>query len=353
MQTITSNIQEFRGSHYDYGVLQAQHLNKTPYMKNRDYEWIKRRPKFDLDYQETKNLYEKFAPQIWEELMGLQDELKISDRDVLLNLAHYRVSPKDSGCSVYLDNHSFIRNYDYHPNTYDGIYKLFQPDKGSAHVGPASRVTGRMDGMNEHGLIMSYNFMNRKQPFDGFTCFIIGRFILELCKTADDAKQLLKELPHRGGFSYIVQDKYNDSFIAETSARDIAFRQSNICTNHYESLDKENRRYLVDSLERLTILEGFNSPSKSQLIDLFTNRKYGLFVDNYKSWAGTIHTSFYDKNNLIAGIRLGEGSVPEEFDFASWLKGKPLGQKVIRGALDTDLKFTNADWQTAKNITSI
>ncbi len=82
------------------------------------------------------------------------------------------------------------------------MYKLFQPEHGYAHIGPASRVTGRMDGMNEHGLVMAYNFMNRKQPFDGFTCFIIGRFILELCRTADEAAALLKELPHRGGFSY-------------------------------------------------------------------------------------------------------------------------------------------------------
>lgn len=319
-------------------------------MNNRNYEWIKRRPKFELDYQETKHLYNEFAPGIWDELMGLQDELKISDKDVLLNLAHYRVSPKDSGCSVYLDDHHFIRNYDYHPNTYDGMYKLFQPDKGGfAHIGPASRVTGRMDGMNEHGLIMSYNFMNRKQPFDGFTCFIIGRFILELCRNADDAKQLLKELPHRGGFSYIVQDRYNDSFIAETSSRNIAFRQSNICTNHYETLEKENRRYLVDSLERLSVLEGFNLPSKEELLDLFTDRKYGLFVDNYKSWAGTIHTSFYDKNKLIAGIRLGENTDMDEFDFGDWLNGTPIDKKEIKGFLDTNLKFTNADWQTAKS----
>ncbi|HIW12980.1 MAG TPA: acyl-CoA--6-aminopenicillanic acid acyltransferase [Candidatus Salinicoccus stercoripullorum] len=349
MQTIVSNIQEFRGSHYDYGVLQAQQLKETPYMANRNYEWLKRRPKFSLDYMETKSLYQKFAPAIWEELRGLQDELKISDMEVLLNLAHYRVSPRDSGCSIYFDDHSFIRNYDYHPSTYDGMYKLFQPEQGFAHIGPASRVTGRMDGMNEQGLVMGYNFMNRKQPFDGFTCFIIGRFILELCESTDDARQLLKELPHRGGFSYVIQDKNDDSFIAETSARGVAFRNSNVCTNHYELLDGENRRYLTDSLERLTILESAGSPSKADLIELFTDRRHGLFVDNYKSWAGTIHTSFYDKNNLIAGIRLGENTTLNEFDFKSWLHGNPLGLKEIKGILETDLKFTNADWQKTRS----
>ncbi|WP_020007498.1 C45 family autoproteolytic acyltransferase/hydolase [Salinicoccus albus] len=349
MQNITMRIQPFRGSHYDYGVRQAEWLNETMYMNNRNFEWIKRRPKFDLSYEETKGLYKQFAPHIWEELTGIQDELKINDREILLNFAHYRVSPKASGCSVYLDDRHFIRNYDYHPNTYDGMYKLFQPDAGYAHIGPASRVTGRMDGMNEHGLIMAYNFMNRKRPFDGFTCFIIGRFILELCRNTDDARQLLKELPHRGGFSYIIQDKDNTSFIAETSARDIAFREASICTNHYENLDQENRRYLVDSKERLDILDSISAPDRDELIEMFTDRRYGLFADNYKSWAGTIHTSLYDKNNLTAGIKLGENSQMNTFDFGRWLSGGELTQSSIEGLMNTSLKFTSADWHSAKN----
>src|SRR5699024_8467523 len=86
-------------------------------------------------------------------------------------------------------------------------------------------------------------------------------------------------------------------------------------------------------------------PSKADLIELFTDRRHGLFVDNYKSWAGTIHTSFYDKNNLIAGIRLGENTTLNEFDFKSWLHVNTLGLKEIKEILQTDLKCTNAYWE--------
>lgn len=350
MQKISAAVQPFRGTHFDYGVQQGEWLKQTHYMQNRNYEWIKRRPKFDLDYDETKQLYMHFAPHIWEEIMGLQESLEITDRDVLLNLAHYRISPRDSGCSVYMDDDIFIRNYDYHPNTYDGMYKLFQPEHGYAHIGPASRVTGRMDGMNEHGLVMAYNFMNRKQPFDGFTCFIIGRFILELCRTADEAAALLKELPHRGGFSYIIQDRGNHSFIAETSARGMEFREAQICTNHYEKLAHENRRYLVDSKERLDILQDIHSTSREELLTRFTDPAHGLFVDNYKSWAGTIHTSIYDRKNLKTGIRLGGEGHMHEFDFAAWLDGTDITETKLNGKIDTDLSFTSADWQLKTRI---
>ncbi|MCG1009355.1 acyl-CoA--6-aminopenicillanic acid acyltransferase [Salinicoccus sp. ID82-1] len=350
MQKISAAVQTFRGNHYDYGIEQGKWLLETHYMDNRNYEWIKRRPKFSLDFEETKALYMHFAPHIWDEIMGLKESLRITDRDVLLNLAHYRVSPRDSGCSVYIDDDVFIRNYDYHPNTYDGMYKLFKPDQGYAHIGPASRVTGRMDGMNEHGLVMAYNFMNRKQPADGFTCFIIGRFILELCRTAEEARHLLMDLPHRGGFSYIIQDKEDHSFLAETSARGLAFRDTHICTNHYESLADENRRYLVDSKERLDILENLDRPSRAELLELFTDRRHGLFVDNYRSWAGTIHTSVYDRHRLTAGIKLGENGPLHEFDFKNWMDGQPVDYDIFHGYLDTELKFTSADWQRKTKI---
>ena len=71
----------------------------------------------------------------------------------LWTLSFYRF--KESGCTVFQGKDFMVRNYDYHPATYDGRYLLYQPtDSGLAQIGPVSRVTGRMDGMNESGLTM-------------------------------------------------------------------------------------------------------------------------------------------------------------------------------------------------------
>ena len=44
-----------------------------------------------------------------------------------------------------------------------------------------------MDGMNEYGLVMAYNFMHRKKPENGFVCYMVGRLILENCKNVTES----------------------------------------------------------------------------------------------------------------------------------------------------------------------
>ena len=129
---------------------------------------------------------------------GYAKVLNLPTKQMILNFAHYRFTDlKESGCTVFQGKDFMVRNYDYHPATYDGRYLLFQPMMTEAQIGPTSRVTGRMDGMNEAGLTMGYNFMHRKHPANGFVCYMIGRLVLEYCKDVDEAVRFLKELPHR------------------------------------------------------------------------------------------------------------------------------------------------------------
>lgn len=53
-------------------------------------EWKKRVPRFDIDVNETYQIFQTYAPQIWEELMGLQSILKMPTRQIILNFGHYR-----------------------------------------------------------------------------------------------------------------------------------------------------------------------------------------------------------------------------------------------------------------------
>src|SRR5699024_150477 len=136
-------------------------------------------------------------------------------------------------------------NYYYHPKTYEGRYVLFAPsDRGYAMIGPSQKITGRMDGMNEKGLAIGYNFMHRKDPGPGFICSMIGRLLLETCANVFEALTLLKEIPHRHSFSYIVLDPSGETYIVEATPRDVQIRKNHMCTNHFEVMQAENRRHL-------------------------------------------------------------------------------------------------------------
>ncbi len=78
-------------------------------------EWKKRVPRFDIDVNETYQIFQTYAPQIWEELMGLQSILKMPTRQIILNFGHYRFTDlKESGCTVFQGKDFMVRNYDYH-----------------------------------------------------------------------------------------------------------------------------------------------------------------------------------------------------------------------------------------------
>lgn len=344
MQNVKSDILTFRGSHYDYGVAVGNWMKQTEMLKNREKEWRKRVPRFDIDIKETQAIFQQFAPQIWDEIRGIQDVLNIPTRQAILNFAHYRFTTlPDSGCSVYVGDHYLVRNYDYHPATYDGRYQLFQPtDGGYAQIGPMSRTTGRMDGMNEHGLVMAYNFMHRKKPANGFVCYMVGRLVLEYCRNVEEAISLLKGLPHRSSFSYIVMDASGAHAIVEVTPRGIDVRYDQTCTNHFKLLTHENRNYTKESIDRLARLEAqipTNAPDKFEVFQRFNDPKFEIYSKLFKSWSGTIHTSMYDPTTLTAWISLGESQTPVAFDFSAWLKGQPVEHATLHGQLDTDIHF--------------
>ena len=63
MQEVKSDIMTFRGSHFDLGIKTAQWLKQTPLLDNREREWKKRIPRFDIDVNETYSIFQTYAPK--------------------------------------------------------------------------------------------------------------------------------------------------------------------------------------------------------------------------------------------------------------------------------------------------
>jgi predicted choloylglycine hydrolase len=351
VKKIYSDVIQFRGTHYDFGYIQGEKLKDSITIKNRENQWKVRKPRFTVEADLVKQIITKFAPGVWDELLGIQSALEWSIERVLSEFGGYRLDYVRSGCSIVTGDHYLIRNYDYHPKTYEGRYTFYQPtDQGYSIIGPSQRVTGRMDGMNEKGLAMGYNFMHRKNPGDGFICCMIGRLILESCANVGEAVDMLKEIPHRHSFSYVVYDQSGETYIVEATPRDTAIRRSNACTNHFEIMKHENRNHLVDSIRRLEIIQEQKESitEASQAFRLLNDSDKGIFSDLYSSWAGTIHTTAYLPREMKAWIALGGDQEPIVFDFAKWLEGQDVELERITGDVDTDIPFVHmdekADW---------
>ncbi|MDG5470489.1 C45 family autoproteolytic acyltransferase/hydrolase [Jeotgalibacillus sp. ET6] len=331
-------------SYYELGVLEASKFIQTPLYQSH----MKRRTtsirKYDTNLKEAKEFYETFSPGLWEELEGVASVLKWPLEDVFHEYSGYQQDWDKSGCTVLMKNGFFARNYDYHPKTYEGRLLLWEPKEGYASIGTSGRMIGRIDGMNEKGLVVGYHLVNRRNPAKGFICATIARFILDSCASVQEAVQMLQQIPHRHAFNYSLYDAAGQSAVVEASGRGTAVRESvHACTNHFqtEALTGENRYQITESMDRLSMTamhsDKISTPLKA--FDFFNKPEHGIFKRNYGSWSGTIHTAVYVPETLTMLFGLGENAKPVTIPFGEWLKDKRFPVTKIFGNINTNELF--------------
>lgn len=334
-----SDVLQFRGTHYDFGVQQGKLLKQSALMQNRANMYKRLTQKFSVDLPAIESLLAKFAPCITQEIQGLAHTLHLDLETAFFHFGGYYATPK-SGCSIIIQSDYMIRNYDNAPDTYDGRYVLYAPsDGGYATLGPTMQVTGRMDGMNEKGLVMGYNFVNSKNSADGFVCNMIGRIVLEQCANVVEAVALLKQIPHKHAFNYCLLDQSGASIIVEASPRQVTTRTSTACTNHFHALTEENRYRMEDSVAREKLIVNAQQPHSKQAFTLMNNVARGVFATKYGAWDGTIHTAAYYPQSLKTSIALGGDTIPVPIDFGKWLAGERLAISKLKGQLDAKVGF--------------
>lgn len=342
-----SDVLQFRGSHYEFGFYQGEKLRHSPTLENRQRLFKKREHRhFQTDKSLTMDHLSDLSPRLIDEIQGLSDALKMPMDDAYKYFGGYYLEQVRSGCSIYTSEDFFIRNYDSHPRSYEGRFIFYQPnDGGYAHMGPAMQITGRIDGMNEHGLTIGYNFTHTKKSGDGFLCNMIARIVLESCKNVEEAITLLEDISHRHSFSYVVQDKKGKSYVIEASPRTVIHRQSSVCTNHFHVLEEENRYRQEETKERESNIINYQatSPNAYDAFKIMNQFEKGIASHKYSASAGTIHTSMYMPKELNAVFSLGTDRLPVVFNFKEWLEGKDLAITKIKGSLESTIPFANTE----------
>ena len=343
VKEIQVEVIQGRGSYRELGEMQGKLHKGTKLFENHQ----KRRKRSLRSYQtiakEARHYYDLFAPGLWDELVGLAEGLDWPLEDVIHEYSGYQQEWKKTGCSALMQHGVYVRNYDYHPKTYEGRFLLFQPNEGYASVGFGTRMIGRMDGMNEKGLAIGYHFVNRRRQTNGFICCTLARFILETCETTEEAVAILERAPHRHAFNYSIYDRSGQGAVVEASGRGVHVQRGTMmgCTNHFNQLIEENRHHLVESKERLDHIRDHieKKLSPHEAFSLFNEDEYGIFKEDYRNSAGTLHTVAYVPETLQVIVGIGRKAKPLIFSFEDWVKGEQLTITKIKGTVNTDEPF--------------
>lgn len=120
------------------------------------------------------------------------------------------------------------------------------PDRGGplAHVGMYDGLlAGRHDGMNEAGLFASLHGVRSAPPArrrPGLFSVLVVRIVLETCRTAREAVERIRSLPHLASYNYLVADD-REVFVVEAHPERTRVREAEngvlAATNHFRHPD--------------------------------------------------------------------------------------------------------------------
>jgi len=256
-------VVQCRGTAYETGRAQARLFAATP--KGRAFlSSTKTRLPWWFKLDAEARMFAKFAPALWEELSGLADELGIAMERAAYCFGNDSMRPPIGACSAVMSADVYGRNYDFRPRYYGAQFTLLQASGSFASIGSTHLLTGRLDGMNEHGLTIGLHQVKKRPRFPGLSADLIVRMVLDQCATTADATALLRHLPHAMQYNYSLLDAGGVAAVVEGSPGAVAVRTGDwlACTNHFLSpqLRSLNRaRAAMHSQHRLPPLEAWAS----------------------------------------------------------------------------------------------
>jgi predicted choloylglycine hydrolase len=336
------SIVQCRGTSYEVGRAQGEAFAATA--KGRAFLRRKKiwRPQW-FNIRNEERQYAKFSPALWEEIGGLADGLAIPMERAVVYFGNSGLRPQTGGCSAAIGAGVYGRNYDYRPRHYDARFALIQASGSHASIGASENLTGRLDGMNAHGLVVGLHLVRTRPKYPGLSCALIVRMILDQCTTTTEAVALLRRLPHAMAYNYSLLDANDSAAVVEAVPGSVAVRTGAwmACTNHFQSrlLRSLNRRP-AHSQGRLPPLEAWAARGLSAE-DMFTalNRSTSpAFHHGYQRGAGTLHTIVSEpaKKRILIGIGGDAAALEEDMldvNLGEWLRGQDLPVARLEGQL--------------------
>ena len=347
MRPFAVDIVQCRGTRHAIGRAQADAFAVTP--KGRAFV---RRKTFRLPWwfnvRTQERAYSIYAPGLWEEIGGIAQGLGIPMEQAVYHFGNGGLRPPLGGCSAIMSARVYGRNYDFRPSGYEARFAFVQPSGSYASAGATHLLTGRLDGMNEHGLAIGLHLVKPRPAYPGLSCIVIVRLVLDQCATTAEAVALLRRLPHAMQYNYSLLDAAGVAAVVEAVPGSVAVRTGDwlACTNHFQSplLRPLNRR-AAHSQRQLPPLEHWAAQrlSAEQTFMVLNRSNSPAFHHGYRGGAGTMHTMVAEpaKKRLLIGIGGDAAALDEDMldvDFGRWASGEDLPVRRLEGQLGGTLK---------------
>lgn len=336
------SVVQCRGTPYEIGQLQGRVFAAS--RRGLSFRRSKVGPPSWFDMQAEERFYSKFAPAILEEIAGIANALDTSLERACLFFGNGGLRPRLGGCSAVMSPSAFGRNYDFRPQNYGARLALIQPKGSYASIGFSELLTGRLDGMNEHGLSVALHLVGHKR-LPGMSCLLMIRIVLDQCATTDEAVEMFRSFPHAVAYNYSLLDAGGQAAVVEAMPGAFHARRGSAlaCTNHFQSppMRPYNRARSRTSWTRLPPLEAwamqdlavdalFEALNRSSSPAFFGRNRRGRF--------GTLHTIATEPSSKVVLIGVGgDASVVRgaalKVDFKSWMEGEDLAISELTGVL--------------------
>jgi predicted choloylglycine hydrolase len=338
-EELVVRIVELKGNYYQFGLEQGKELKSLQLVEQLD---LLRKLTTNSNVEKAKEILANVAPNLFQELKGLAEGLDLPIDTTIKLFSGYDVVFPKMGCTTLVNDGYYVRNYDFSPEMYDARLVWTKPINGYVSVGFSQQVIGRLDGMNEKGLVVGLHFVNNEHSNEGFIATTIVRMLLEQCANIEEALTFITTIPHGYCYNYSITDPSGKSVIVEASPQQqmINFTNPLICTNHFESevLKEKNRIGLQGSVKRKEAVSSLlaNNLSAMSAYLHFNNGSSPLFFKHYKEYFGTLHTVVYSPKDLSMIIGVGENCKPMMFSLKEYMKGTLNLPENVKGIIYQD-----------------
>lgn len=268
----------------------------TEYWPSYHQWWAREGDNARPKYLECRRAMETHMPEIVPLYDNLCELVGGGDQQARF-LSFYGPPAYLSGCSQAIwpgAQPVMVRNYDYDPHAFDSLI-LRTKWQGRAVMGTSDGLWGLVDGCNDAGLAISLTFGGRRVVGEGFGVPIILRYVLQTCKTAEEAGEVLARVPTHMSYNVTVLDakrRYLTAMMAPDKPAVIT--HAAVATNHQENVEwvsharftatVERERYL---LQRLTL----HRETEEKFINAFL--KPPLYSTAFSVGFGTLYTAVY------------------------------------------------------------